>query len=541
MNDIIQDIITLAESWEGAGNPKIPLPTDLYKPRVNSKNFDLTYPPHLSYLKHEMQMAEGAFPKKPTALISGQEIFDVGEKDLKHALESASSDKGWRHSPVHIRALTLEKAADLLEKRMPYFMALLVREAGKTLKDAASEVREAVDYCRYYAQEALRLQSLPRILPSITGESNTLSLEPRGVYSCISPWNFPLAIFLGQITAALVTGNTVLAKPSHQTPLIGFCAIKLLFEAGIPHNALHFLPISGHLMEEHILKDPRLNGVAFTGSHDTACHIAQILSAQKGPLIPLIAETGGVNAMIIDSSAPFEHAVRDVLVSAFQSAGQRCSSLRILCIQEEIFDLFLTMLTGATSELILSDPGLLKTDLGPIIDPVQKQMLETYIKKAKHKFPLLFKGEVPHIPLNNYYLAPHIFEVKKVSDVPQEIFGPILHVLRFKREEIPTLVQDINALGFGLTLGIQSRVNSTIEFIERHAHVGNLYVNRSQIGAVVESQPFGGEKLSGTGPKAGGPFYLTRFCVERTRTINTSAWGGNQTLLTLDESSMTHA
>lgn len=527
VEDLVKDPISVSETWVQAENPNIPLPNHLFPNRLNSKSFDLTYTPHLLYLKKEMN---AYYP------IHSREIsYTLDSTELKNMVDQADkSFSSWANTSVVIRADCFNRAANLLESNMPYFMALCVREAGKTLSDSIAEVREAIDYCRYYALQARQLQDTSLSLPGPTGETNTLSFTPRGTFACISPWNFSLAIFLGEVAAALVTGNTVIAKPSRQTPLIAHEAIKLLYEAGIPKEVLHFAPVSPSLFEETVLRDPRIKGVVFTGSIQTAQNITKTLANRKGPLVPLIAETGGINAMIVDSSALPEHVVQDVLTSAFQSAGQRCSALRMLCLQEEIADPVLSMLTGALKELVVGDPGALSTDMGPIINKKQREALLLYIKKAKKSFPCLYQGKISP-SLKGFFVSPHVFEINKVTDLQEEVFGPILHILRYKKEKLAELIENINALGYGLTMGVQSRLDSTIDYIQKHAHVGNLYINRSMIGAVVGVQPFGGEGLSGTGPKVGGPFYLPRFCVERTLTINTTAAGGNTTLLMMKD------
>jgi RHH-type proline utilization regulon transcriptional repressor/proline dehydrogenase/delta 1-pyrroline-5-carboxylate dehydrogenase len=412
-------------------------------------------------------------------------------------------------------------------------MYLAVEEAGKTVPDAVSEVREAVDYCRYYAVEAERLFAAELTLPAITGERNTLELHGRGVFVCISPWNFPLAIFLGQIAGALAAGNTVLAKPAEQTPLIGALAVATLHEAGIPLDVLHLLPGDGKIgtaMVEH----PATCGVAFTGSTETARAINRALARRDGPIVPLIAETGGQNAMIVDASALPEQVVDDVVTSAFRSAGQRCSALRVLCVHEGIADRVLDMLTGAMEELELGDPWALRTDIGPVIDASAREMLARYIEDMRgcgFGIRTLRREE----PATGHFFRPHIIEIDSVRRLRGEVFGPVLHFMRFSDATFLEILADITASGYGLTLGIHSRLAQRVAEIRTAVHTGNTYVNRNMIGAVVGAQPFGGEGLSGTGPKAGGPHYLLRFATERTLTVNTTVLGGNASLLSLDD------
>lgn len=416
---------------------------------------------------------------------------------------------------------------------MPQLITLLCREGGKQLVDCVSEVREAVDFCRYYAAFA-RKDLLPQTLTGPTGEFNQLSLHPRGVIACISPWNFPMAIFAGQIVAALVTGNTVIAKPAEQTPLIAAETIHLLHQAGIPKNVLQLLPGRGEIVGAKLVADPRIAGVMFTGSTETAKLIQQSLAKRPGAIVPLIAETGGQNAMIVDSSALPEQVVTDVINSAFNSAGQRCSALRVLFLQEDIAERILEMLKGAMREIKLGDPGLLSTDVGPVIDQDALNMLNTHFENMKKEATLLYQVEKKSLP-NGYFFAPCVFELKNLSLLKREVFGPILHVIRYAEKDLDRVIEQINQTGYGLTFGIHSRIEATVKYIQERIAVGNMYVNRNMIGAVVGVQPFGGENLSGTGPKAGGPNYLPRLCIERAISINTTATGGNATLVSLKE------
>ena len=414
-------------------------------------------------------------------------------------------------------------------------MALCAREAGKTVIDAIDEVREAVDFLRYYAALARQLFSEPVTLPGPTGESNQLSLYGRGVFVCISPWNFPLAIFTGQVAAALAAGNTVLAKPAAQTPLVAHLASSLLHEAGIPRQALQFLPGSGSTVGARLTSDPRVAGVVFTGSLDTARTIARSLLEREAPLVPLIAETGGQNVMIVDSTALPEQVVQDVISSAFHSAGQRCSALRVLYLQEEIADRTIELLTGAMKELVMGDPALLVTDVGPVIDKNSLTGLESHTSRMDKEARLLGRATLPDDMQGGSFFAPCVYEIENMEQLTEEVFGPVLHVIRYRSNRLDDVIDAVNNSGYGLTLGVHSRIDRTQEHIARRVRVGNTYVNRSMTGAVVGVQPFGGEGLSGTGPKAGGPHYLMRFITERTLTVNTAAVGGNASLLALEE------
>jgi RHH-type proline utilization regulon transcriptional repressor/proline dehydrogenase/delta 1-pyrroline-5-carboxylate dehydrogenase len=437
--------------------------------------------------------------------------------------------------PAASRAAILEHAADLLEARRGEFIALCVREAGKTIPAAISEVREAADMCRYYAAMARKLFGAPENLPGPTGESNQLFLRGRGVFVCISPWNFPLAIFMGQVAAGLASGNAVIAKPADQTTLVGHAAVKLLHEAGVPEAVLQFVPCKGSVLGNTLLTKSDVAGVCFTGSTETAWTINRTLAARNSPIAALIAETGGQNAMIADSSALPEQLVKDVVASAFDSAGQRCSAARVLFVQDDIADKVIAMLAGAMNELVVGDPAKLSTDVGPVIDEPSKKFLVEHSarmdREAKKINEVTLASETGH----GTFFAPRAYEIPSLDLLTQEVFGPVLHVVRWKANELDKVIDAINATGFGLTLGIHSRIDATVEHIARRAKVGNCYVNRNQIGAVVGVQPFGGENLSGTGPKAGGPHYLLRFATERTLTINTTAAGGNASLLTLGE------
>jgi RHH-type proline utilization regulon transcriptional repressor/proline dehydrogenase/delta 1-pyrroline-5-carboxylate dehydrogenase len=433
----------------------------------------------------------------------------------------------WRTRPLAERAAVLRRAADLLDARLPAYCGLLVREAHKTLGDAVAEVREAVDFCRYYADQAEQ-RLADQTLPGPTGESNVLRLSGRGVFVCISPWNFPLAIFAGQVVAALVAGNTVAAKPAEQTPAVARQFVALLHEAGVPADALGLVHGLGETVGAALVADPRTAGVCFTGSTQVARLIHRTLAAKDGPIVPLIAETGGLNAMIVDSTALPEQVVDAVVQSAFRSAGQRCSALRLLCVHDSVADGVIEMMRGALAELVVGDPADLATDVGPIIDDEAHAHLVARVQRLHAEARCL--GQTPVSSSFPRLLAPVAFEIPRIDALREELFGPVLHVVRWTGE-VDEVVRQINALGYGLTLGIQTRIDSRAQRIAEAAHVGNVYVNRNMIGAVVGVQPFGGEGLSGTGPKAGGPHYLYRFCAEQTLTINTAAAGGNAELL----------
>jgi RHH-type transcriptional regulator, proline utilization regulon repressor / proline dehydrogenase / delta 1-pyrroline-5-carboxylate dehydrogenase len=439
---------------------------------------------------------------------------------------------GWRQVPVTQRAAVLRVAADALQAQLPRFCALLVKEAFKTWGDAVSEVREAVDFLRYYAAEAERIMQ-PLALPGPTGESNELRLVARGAWVCISPWNFPLAIFMGQVAAALATGNTVVAKPAEQTPGVAAAAVVLLHEAGVPADVVQLLHGPGDTVGAALVAQPRVAGVVFTGSTEVAKRIQRALAAKEGPIVPLIAETGGINAMLVDSTALPEQVADAVMQSAYRSAGQRCSALRLLCVHERVADPVLDMIAGAAAQLVAGDPARFSTDVGPVIDAqagavIRRRVLRLYAEQ-KSLLPLsVNEGDA------SLFIAPQLLEVRQIADVQQEIFGPVLQVVRWGSGALPTaqsVIDAINDLGYGLTLGIQTRIDSRARALAAQAHVGNVYVNRNLIGAVVGVQPFGGEGLSGTGPKAGGPNYLVRFCAEQTLTINTTAAGGNVALM----------
>lgn len=508
----------LAQSRPGDTACALPLPPDLYGPaRPNSLGLDLAVVAH-----REPLLAAHAALVVPT-------VAESHAADAPGAVDAAvRAFAGWNRTPLAERAATLRRAADALQQQMPGLCALLVKEAHKGWADAVSEVREAIDFLRYYANDAERVMA-PQALPGPTGESNTLRLEGRGAWVCISPWNFPLAIFIGQVAAALVTGNTVLAKPAEQTPAIALEAVNVLHAAGVPAEVLQLLHGPGDTVGAALVAQPGVAGVVFTGSTQVAKLIQRALAAKDGPLVPLIAETGGINAMLVDSTALPEQVADAVVQSAFRSAGQRCSALRLLCVHEAVADGVIAMIRGAASELVVGDPAALSTDLGPVIDAEAYEGIEQHLRRLRQQArPLLDAGAPTALP---QLIAPQMFEVGGIAEVGQEIFGPVLQVVRWRGDPMAVL-QRINALGYGLTLGIQTRIDSRALALAGAARVGNVYVNRNMIGAVVGVQPFGGEGLSGTGPKAGGPHYLQRFCAEQTLTINTTAAGGNVALFT---------
>ncbi len=454
--------------------------------------------------------------------IDGTPVGTVTEGDeaaVRAAMASASAGfPRWAATPLEARAGALERAGDMLEAQRGRFIGLLQYEGGKTLEDAVAELREAVDLCRYYAAEARRVL-VPQSMPGPTGESNELAYRGRGVFVTISPWNFPLAIFLGQVAAALVAGNAVIAKPAEQTPLIAAEAVRLLHQAGIPATALHLLLGDGRVGAT-LVDHAQVAGVAFTGSTEVGFAINRALAARDAPIAPLIAETGGINAMIVDGTALPEQVTDDVLASAFRSAGQRCSALRLLCVQEEVADRVVGMIAGAARELVVRDPRDLATHVGPVIDAAARHALDQWIAGMEERGAVIFRWDRHHaLPRGGHYVPPTIIRLERAGDLTQ------------RPNELEELLADIAATGYGLTLGIHSRIEATTRRIIARLSTGNIYINRNMIGAVVGSQPFGGSGLSGTGPKAGGPNYLRRFALEQVVTVNTAAAGGNVGLL----------
>ncbi len=520
-------------------NPRIPLPRDLYPDRVNSSGIDLadraTAPSLLAAIHRRGNRATkgGRQIRSPAdrRILVGA-IDDATPTDIEVRLDVlARGWWDWDAAGGVQRAAVLERAADLIEASREELLFLLAREGGKTLSDGIAELREAADHCRWYALHARRDFAAPRELPGPTGERNTWTLGGRGVFAAIAPWNFPLAIFVGQIAAALAAGNAVAAKPAEQTPLVAARAVALLHAAGVPQTALALLPGDGSVGQA-LANDLRIAGVAFTGGTDTARSIARSLAARDGPIIPLIAETGGVNAMIVDSSALPEQVVTDVLTSAFGSAGQRCSALRFLCLQDDIADRVLRMLRGAAETLVMGDPLDPATDIGPVIDEDARSVLE---RSAAQLGTPVFALSLPSGTEYGSFFAPRVFLLRDARDLQAEIFGPVLCVVRYAADRLDALLDAIEANGYGLTLGIHSRIETTQRRIAERLRIGNSYVNRNQIGAVVGVQPFGGRGLSGTGPKAGGPITLYRFAEERVISINTAAAGGNAALLASDD------
>jgi len=553
--DIVADPVARIAGLAVKPHPRIALPRDLYGvERLNSAGVDLSDPtevgPLLSGMAASFAKPWSAGPivggltpdgaARPVADPSNNSrtvgtVVDSAPSDVERALSLATAGfRPWSARPVVERADCLTRAADLMERHRTDLLALLTREAGKVLPDAIAELREAVDFCRYYATRACA-DFAPLTMPGPTGERNELRLTGRGVFVCISPWNFPLAIFMGQVAAALVAGNAVIAKPAEQTPLIAAAAVRLLLEAGVPPEVLHLLPGDGASVGGRLVADRRVSGVAFTGSTDTAHLINRTLATRGGSIVPFIAETGGQNAMLVDNSALPEQVVDDVVTSAFRSAGQRCSALRVLFVQDGIAPKVIEMLKGAAAELRIGDPALLSTDVGPVIDHEALTILRQHIERMKQEATTLVEGTLPQSCANGSFLAPHAFEIERLDQLKREVFGPVLHVIRFKGDRLDAVLDSIEATGYGLTLGVHSRIDRTARKIAERMPVGNIYINRNMIGAVVGVQPFGGEGLSGTGPKAGGPRYLARFAVERTLTVNTTAAGGNTSLVSLEE------
>ena len=554
LQDLVADPIGLTDALGAAlAHPNIPLPADMFgAERRNSAGINRVDHNEMAQLLTSLHEASQA-PRVTASKVDGEsspgiehEVRDPADR-TKLVGKLKSADKAtvetaiatayeawtdWNATPVEERAQCLERAAGLYERSREELLTLLVREAGRTVVDGIGEIREAVDFLRYYAVCA-RKQFKPRQLPGPTGERNELRLQGRGVFICISPWNFPLAIFTGQLAAALVSGNTVVAKPAEQTSLIAGFAVKLMHEARFPASVLNLLVGDGPTVGEAALIDPRVVGVAFTGSTATAARITEKLAERSGPLATLIAETGGQNAMLVDSSALAEQVVRDACESAFNSAGQRCSALRVLYLQEDVASRMIEMLKGRMDQLVIGDPSDLATDVGPLIDARALQLVSDHVA-ACHPDTILHQCRLT-AGLNGNFFAPIAVRIDGIRNLPKEVFGPVLHVASYAAEQLDTVLDDINAVGYGLTLGIHTRIERKAEYISRRARVGNIYVNRNMIGAAVGVQPFGGRGLSGTGPKAGGPNYLRRFATEQTYTVNTAAVGGNATLLSLSD------
>ena len=552
--DIIADPLELAAKHDYAAHDRIPTPGDIFQPeRDNSRGVNL---PDRSVSRQLLADLDAASKKPITAkpIIGGKEMdgkeqpsvnpantsevigvcHQANEEHVDRAIElSVAAQPAWDRLGGNERANILNRAADLFEKHSDELLRLCVMEGGRSVPDSISELREAVDFMRYYGAQARKHYGEPIVMPGPTGERNTYSMRGRGVFIAISPWNFPLAIFTGQVTAALAAGNAVLAKPAAPTPLVAYRAVQLLHEAGVPQDLLHFIPGSGRLVGERAVADPRVAGVVFTGSTEVAQTINQTLAHRDGPIGVLIAETGGQNAMFVDSSALPEQVVHDAIYSAFNSAGQRCSALRLLCVQEEIEPRTLNLLKGYMDELVIGDPRHLSTDVGPVIDDPSRVTLEAHVERMAKEQTLVHRCALPAETSIGTYFAPTLVEIDDISALKREEFGPVLHVLKFKSRHLDKMVAAVNSTGFGLTMGIHSRIDSRIAGLAADCGAGNLYVNRNMIGAVVGVQPFGGRGLSGTGPKAGGPNYVQRFGTEFTLSNNISAVGGNASLLTL--------
>jgi RHH-type proline utilization regulon transcriptional repressor/proline dehydrogenase/delta 1-pyrroline-5-carboxylate dehydrogenase len=558
VSDIVRDPVERAESEQGRmRRPAFARPPDLYAPeRRNSRGLPLYEPSVREALLSEIE-AELKSPYAAAPIVDGEAIsggpapqsvlcpHDRRERigrvrlstpaDIEAALDSAvAAAHDWDRRGGPARALILERAADLFERDRARLMAVIVREAGKTLDNALADIREAIDYLRYYAFQARRLFAGPVALKGPTGETNTIELRGRGPFACISPWNFPIAIFTGQVAGALAAGNPVLAKPAEQTPITAYLATTLLHEAGVPSGALHLLPGAGDV-GARLVQDARVQGVVFTGSNETGRAIQQALAARGGAIVPLIAETGGINAMIADSTALPEQVIRDVVRSAFDSAGQRCSAARVFFVQEDVAAPMLDMLVGAVEALDIGDPLDYATDVGPVIDEDAMDALDAHKLRMQKEAAQLVDVPLPEECRAGTYVTPAVFEIERLGQLKKEVFGPILHVVRFQAGHLDKVIDAINETGYGLTLGLHSRIAAVADFVAERARVGNLYVNRNQIGAAVGVQPFGGEGLSGTGPKAGGPNYLLRFATERVRTADVTATGGNVHLLGLGE------
>jgi RHH-type proline utilization regulon transcriptional repressor/proline dehydrogenase/delta 1-pyrroline-5-carboxylate dehydrogenase len=556
IEQLVADPVEAVAALAVKPHPGIPLPINLFgASRANSQGIDMQDKATLDNLRRVIETSASehyeAYPLIGGKAVKGQSRKICSPADRREVVgyvcEAASEDAAeamrrahaafpeWDATGAIERAAILERAAQMMQNRLPELVALIVREGGRTQGDAVSEVREAIDFCRYYAAQAREKFAEPTLLPGPTGERNTLSLHGRGVFVCISPWNFPLAIFVGQVAAALAAGNTVVAKPAEQTPLVASLAIQFLHGAGVPSDALAFLPGGGRIGAA-LVADRHCAGVAFTGSTEVARMIAQTLASKPGPIVPLIAETGGQNAMIVDSSSLSEQVVRDVVASAFNSAGQRCSALRVLFLQADIADKVCLMLSGAMQTLVVGNPADIRTDVGPVIDDDARYLLERHCRKLDtFATPIHTCALDPETTANGSFFAPRAYEIDDIGRLENEVFGPILHVVRWRSDELDKVCDAIAGTGFGLTLGIHSRIDDTVRHITQRLHVGNTYVNRNIIGAVVGVQPFGGEGLSGTGPKAGGPHYLYRFASERTLSVDTTASGGNAVLMSIDQ------
>ncbi len=535
---------------------KIARPLDLYgEERRNSKGLDLTQAVVQTRLRKAFSEFEKAEKIVASPLVNGQLMdgaahqimspvdaaeyvgtaADASVEDVNAAFEIAmAAQPAWDARGGKARGAILRAMGDALEENMERLLVMMAREAGKTLNDGIAEVREAVDFCRYYAAQAEREFDSDVRLPGPAGETNHLGLKGRGVFVCISPWNFPLAIFTGQVAAALAAGNAVIAKPAEQTPLVAFEAVRLFQAAGLPPSVLHFLPGTGEIVGAALTNDPRTAGVAFTGSTEVARLINRSLAARETAIAPLIAETGGLNGMFVDTSALREQVVDDAIMSAFGSAGQRCSALRIIFLPEDTADEMIESLAGAMDELQVGDPADPATDVGPVIDNEARELLLRHMERMEAGARVIKQIDVGHLAEQGFFFGPALVELPSLDMLDREVFGPVLHVVRYKRREVSAMARQLAAKGYGLTLGIHSRLTAFHRQIQSIVPAGNVYVNRNMVGAVVGVQPFGGEGLSGTGPKAGGPHYLHRFAGERTVTVNIAAQGGDPELLNLD-------
>ena len=552
IEEIIDDPVNVVSNYSQFSNPKIPLPTDIFLPeRKNSKGYDLESEhtrlkvQNIFSQDHNYFMACSIVNGEDTKETSHQiynpsntdellgEVSFANNNTIDQAVVSATKYfSHWKNVPIEEKVKIIQRYADLLEMNQERLLYICVKEAGKTIRDAINDIREAIDFCHYYCNEALKIFSKPVELKGPTGEENKLFYEGKGVYFAISPWNFPVAIFLGQILAPLLAGNTLLAKPAEQTSVVSYELIKLLFKAGLPPGALQLLLGDGKKIADLVLNNVNLKGVVFTGSCQTANEIKKKLNNKDGEIIPLTAETGGLNFMIVDSSALIEQVVDDVIESGFHSAGQRCSALRVLAVQDDIYDKTVAMLKGAIQEIKVGQPQDLASDVGPVIDQEAKNKIINHIKTFEKN---ILSQTIIQKELRGFYVAPTLIEISDLIKIKEEIFGPVVHIYKYQANQLETLVHDINQLNYGLTLGIQSRIENTINYIFNNANVGNIYINRNIVGAVVGLQPFGGRGLSGTGPKAGGPNYLLKFANEKVFTYNTTAAGGNASLLMLDE------
>jgi RHH-type proline utilization regulon transcriptional repressor/proline dehydrogenase/delta 1-pyrroline-5-carboxylate dehydrogenase len=550
--EVVADPVAEVDALERVAHPRIPQPADLFgAERRNSAGFNFADGQAVDALLRDCER-QAAQTWSAAPIVSGQTrtgaqqaivnpantaetigavtLADAGAVDAAIGAAVRAQEE-WDSAGGEHRAQVLERAAALFEEQTPALVARCVREAGKTLPDAIGEVREAVDFLRYYAARARREFTHESTLPGPTGERNLMRLRGKGVFGCISPWNFPLAIYTGQVAAALAAGNTVVAKPAEQTPLTAAYATGILLQAGVPPDALHLVPGDGAEVGGALTRDPRLAGIVFTGGTDTARVIERSMANRPGAIGTLIAETGGLNVMLADSSALAEQLVLDTVQSGFNSAGQRCSALRILLVQEEIASRVQTLLAGAMDEIAVGDPARLSTDVGPVIDDDALRMLEAHAAAITRG--ARWHHRAPKGAPGGRFFAPLAVEIDSFDRMRKEVFGPVVHLLRYRARDLDKVVESVNSLGYGLTLGIHTRIDGLAQRIARELRVGNVYINRNMIGAVVGVQPFGGMGLSGTGPKAGGPHYLHRMATEQTITTNTAAIGGNAGLLSL--------